>query len=61
MENRTLQSQLLEQERKISHLRSRHQEIEKIYQAEKEQTEQRSQKWLKLKEEITKSLDEIMR
>ena len=61
MENRTLQSQLLEQERRISHLRSSHQEIEKIYQAEKEQTQQLSQKWLKLKEEITKSLDEIMR
>ena len=61
LENRMLQSQVLEQETKISHLRSSYQEIEKIYQAQKEQTEQLSQKWLNLKEEITKSLDEIIR
>eukprot|EP00890_Picochlorum_soloecismus_P001852 jgi/Picsp_1/2668/NSC_00898-R1_kelch repeat len=61
MENRKLQSQILEQDSELSHLRSSYQEIEKMYKAQKEQTEQLSQKWLKVKEEMTKSLDEMMR
>jgi len=61
MENRTLQTQILEQESVTTQLRSSYQEIEKSCRAQKEQAEQRSQKLLKLKEEIAKSLDEIMR